>query len=139
MASVWSQSEGCAAELVAVGNLPSPPGPELGRSSGWMASPRTCLSRGWGEGWQSRGCSRRGWIGRGRNRGEAPRCREAAPRILGRGGSWKLSCADAGGFGSGEMGIRQGGQGTLGELEVPGDEGICFKNILVLQSHNIFM
>ena len=129
MASVWSQSEGCAAAAsVAVGTSPSPPGRDRGRSSGWTPSPRTCLSRGWGEGWRSRGCFPRGWIGTGRSRGGAPRCRAGAPRIRGRGGSWERWCAvavgggDAGG--GGETGIGRGGQGTPGELEAPGDEGI---------------
>ena len=126
MASVWSQFEGCAAESVAVGNLPSPPGREQGRSSGWTPSPRTCLNRGWGGGWRSRGCFLQGWIGTGRNRGEAPRCREDAPRIRGQDGSWEQWCAadaEVDG-GDGEMGTRQGGRGTRGGSEVPGDEGV---------------
>ena len=87
MASVWSQSLGCAVARV-VGIPSCPPGRDRGRSSGWSLSPRTCLSLGSGGGWRCRGCFLQGWIETGTIRGAAPRCKEASPLILVQGESW---------------------------------------------------
>ena len=87
MASVWSQSLGCAVARV-VGIPSCPPGRDRGRSSGWSWSPRTCLSLAWGGGWRCRGCFLQGWIETGTIRGAAPRCKEASPLILVQGESW---------------------------------------------------
>ena len=87
MASVWSQSLGCAVARV-VGIPSCPPGRDRGRSSGWSWSPRTCLSLAWGGGWRCQGCFLQGWIETGTIRGAAPRCKEASPLILVQGESW---------------------------------------------------